>query len=436
MNIILDYSQHLQTVSTLNMPDDGAVAALGALLGYVGAEAATTAPFEHLLWPQRHLDNLSWQSAAMAALLMPMGGPLHKAALETFDTLHRHGLFRGAYRGHMLGTAFFKDMGWTYTMHDMGVKGPPKAVRNCIWTRAMGMLSAPQLSDSNTLVLPGEKQQKEASRQTAVRALISCYHLTFSQATNEDKASGLPFVREHVNMVGPNVYLSILASESSAIILAIVLLVVWNTPWAALWLAPLTLRFISTLFALHREPLESPQLTPKDHTCDFEIHCPESNGDFIVLSGPPPLIQQFMRHYAHPRRSRTKEIIQLATIFALGCVFPVGLVASALFMPLHLQYVWFGYQIFLVAGLHIARYCQFSRQLSIDAAVAEAFELGDRFSSYGESSLLFSHKRTGSGTLRVDLKVKSYNKYAEGKEAVQELLMNAEKDVEKAIEKR
>ncbi|KAG8670912.1 hypothetical protein FPOAC2_04219 [Fusarium poae] len=410
--------------------ETGAISALGALLGYVGAEAATTAPFEHLLWPQRHLANLSWRSAVMAALLMPMGGPLHKAALETFDTLHRHGLFRGAYLGHMLGTAFFKDIGWTYTMHDMGVKGIPKAVRNCIWTRAMSMLSPPQLADESKLV-PSEK--KEASRQTSVRALISCYHLTFSQATEEDRESSLPFVRERVNKPGPHVYLSIIAAESSAIIIGVILIGILRTPWATLWLAPLALRLISTLFAIHREPLETPQITPQNYTCDFEIHCPESNGDFIVLTGPPPLIQQFMRHYGHPCRSRIKEIIQLTIICALGCVFPAGLVASALFMPLHLQYIWFGYQIFLVAGLHIARYCQFSRQLSIDAAIAEAFTKGDRFSFYGESSLLFGHKRSGSGILRIDLKVKSYSKYADGKKAVQDLLMGDDKDIEEAI---
>ncbi|KAM0231488.1 hypothetical protein ACHAP5_011046 [Fusarium lateritium] len=414
--------------------ENGAVAALGALLGYIGAEAATTAPFEHLLWPQRHLAHLSWRSAVMAALLMPMGGPLHKAALETFDTLHRHGLFRGAYKGHMLGTAFFKDIGLLYTMHDMGVKGQPKAVRNCIWARAMSLLEHPQLGDESMVTPVEKKEQRKTSPQSSVRAWISCYHLRFSQATEEDIESSLLFVGERVNTPGPHVYLSVLAAEFSAIIIAVILIIIWQTPWVTLWLAPLALRLISTFFAIHREPLETPQLPPQNSACEFEIHCPESNGDFIVLSGPPSLIQQFMRHYGHPCRSRIKEILQLTVICALGCVFPAGLVASALFMPLHLQYVWFGYQIFLVAGLHIARYCQLSRRLSIDAAIAEAFKQGDRFSLYGESSLLFGQKRSGSGTLRVDLKVKSYSKYAEGKKAVQDLLMNDDKDIEEAIE--
>lgn len=44
-----------------------------------------------------------------------MGDPVHKAALSTLDTFLAHGLFRGAYQGH-IGTAFFQDLGWTYTM--------------------------------------------------------------------------------------------------------------------------------------------------------------------------------------------------------------------------------------------------------------------------------------------------------------------------------
>ena len=410
--------------------ETGVVTALGALLGYVGSQAATTALFEQLLWPQRHLANPSWRSAVMAALLMPMSGPLHKAASEVFDTLYRDDIFRDAYRGHMLGTAFFKNTGWTYSMYDAGVKGPPKAVGNCIWVRAMTMLSIPHLRDGSACISTQPKEQKEASRQTSVRAQIPCYHLTFNQATQEDKASHLPFVHEGVDIARPQVYLSLIAAESSAIVIAVVLIATWKTPWAILWLAPFLLRLISTFFAIHREPLQYSQLTPQDYPCDFEIHCPESNGDFIVLTGPPPTIEQFMSHYGHPHRNFSKEILQLTVIFALGWVFPVGIVSSALFMPLHLKYIWFGYQIFLVAGLHFARYWQFSRHLSIDAAITEAFSKGDRFISAGESSLLFGHKRSDSRTLRIDLKMSSYRRYVGGKMAIQDLLQGSIKDTE------
>ncbi|EFR01073.1 hypothetical protein MGYG_04076 [Nannizzia gypsea CBS 118893] len=385
--------------------DNGVLAALGALLGYVGAEAATTAPFEHLLWPQRQLSNFSWRSAATAALLMPMGGPLHKAALETFDALHRHGLFRGSHRGHMLSTAFFREIGWTYTMHDLGFTGKPKAIRNCLWVSALSLLGSPQLDGGSR-----QEEKREIARDQEVRARISCHHLIFSQATEEDKASAaLPCVREGVKTPGPRIFLLLLATESTAVILAVILAVIWKTFWAILWLAPLILRLLSALFAVHREPLQSPKLTPKDHPCDFEIHSPESNGDFMVFTGPPALIQQFMRHYGHPCRSRTRESLQLTIIFLLGCVFPLGLVASTLFMPLYL------------------------RRLSTDAAIVEAFERDERFASRGEGSLLFGQTRHSPGTIRVDLKVKSYGKHAAARKAAQELLIGRNEDIEATL---
>ena len=364
---------------------------------------------------------------------MPMGGPLHKAASEVFDTLNRVDIFRDPYRGHMLGTAFFKDIGRIYTMYDMGVKGPPKAVGNCIWAEAMTMLSIPQSRHGNACISAEPKEQKEASRQTSVRAQVSCYHLTFSQATEEDKASHLPFVHESVDIVRPQVYLSLFAAESLAIIIAVVLIATWRTPWAILWVAPFLLRLISTFFAIHREPLQYSQLTPQDYPCDFEIQCPESNGDFIVLTGPPPTIQQFMGHYGHPIRNFYREILQLAVIFALAWVYPVGMASSALFMPLHLKYIWFGYQIYFVAGLYFARYWRFPRHLSIDAAIIEAYSKDDRFSSAGEGSLLFGHERLDSRTLRVDLKISSYSKYGKGKMAARDLLQGRIKDTQEGI---
>lgn len=406
--------------------ESGAVAALSALLGYVGAEAATTTPFEHLFWPQRHLSNFSWHDALAAALLLPMGGPLHKAALSTFDTLHQHGIFKGARRGHMLGTAFFSDLQWSYVMYRDGVGGEQKAARNCFWATAMGMLdvqAAHGITESRMRsVEEGRKTPSKA--EAVVRAHISTFHLRFARATLDDKTSAMPFVREDLRTPGLRVFLALLAAESSAIIMAIILAVVWRTYWVILWLIPIILRLAGALTALHREPLETIAPTEEEEkkaeeSCDCELLCPQSNGDFMVFSGPPSIIQQFMRHYGHPVRSRPREITQLAIVVAIGCVFPAGLVASSLFMPLHLQYAWFGYQIFLVAGLHFARYSRYTRRFSTNAAVSQAFERQDPVAG---ASVLFGHERRGAGTLRVDLAVTSHSKHAEGKKAVQALL--------------
>lgn len=50
--------------------ENGVLAAVGALLGYVGAEAEAAALFQHLLWPQRQTSNFSWRSVVTLALLM------------------------------------------------------------------------------------------------------------------------------------------------------------------------------------------------------------------------------------------------------------------------------------------------------------------------------------------------------------------------------
>lgn len=91
--------------------------ALGAVLGYIGAEAATPSIFERLLWPQRAYANFKLSLLPGAAFATSMDGPLHKAALKTLDTIFDHGLMKGAHQGHMLGSAFFPDQGWQYTMH-------------------------------------------------------------------------------------------------------------------------------------------------------------------------------------------------------------------------------------------------------------------------------------------------------------------------------
>lgn len=401
----------------MSQDENTALAALGALLGYVGAEAATTAPFEQLLWPQRHLSNFSWRSAPAVALLMPMGGPFHKAALETFDTLHRHGLlFAGPRRGHMLGTAFFTDIGWTYNVHEPGRLPEVKETRNCLWAPAVGLLPVPEVEEETRGSPEARAEKGQQAKKAAVRARISVNHLAFSRASPDDKASNMPFVREDTKAPSLRIIAAIFVAESSAIIVAAVVAGVWRDSWALLWLAPLLLRLISAAFAVHREPLSAtePPASGADDSRDFQVHCPRSNGDFLVLTGPPAVVLQFMRHYAHPVRSRPRETLQLLVVIVLGAVFPLGLVASALFMPLPLQYVWFGYQMFLVVGLHVARYSSRAASVSTHAAIAEAFSRG--------GSILFGQRRHGAETIRVDLATTYHDRHADGRLAVEALL--------------
>ena len=156
-----------------NLEQAAVLNALGTLIGYIGAEAATSQVFERLLWPQRFWNGFSTTKALKIALFMPMGGPLHRAALHTLDRFFKHGLFKGdslghilgtafytdttsSYKvwsagkvedrdslGHILGTAFYTDTTWSYKVWSAGKVEDNNLVRNGLWPRAAGQLPIP-----------------------------------------------------------------------------------------------------------------------------------------------------------------------------------------------------------------------------------------------------------------------------------------------------
>ncbi|GKZ51435.1 hypothetical protein AbraIFM66951_005782, partial [Aspergillus brasiliensis] len=68
------------------------LSASSTLIGYIGTEVATPSnTFHRLLWPQRHYNNFSLRNSWKPALLMPLGGPLHTAALKTIDQFFENG---------------------------------------------------------------------------------------------------------------------------------------------------------------------------------------------------------------------------------------------------------------------------------------------------------------------------------------------------------
>ena len=66
-----------------------AFTALGTIVGYLGAEVCSSSSFSRLLWPSRYFNSASLSSLLRTALLMPMGGPIHKAAVEAPQRAHR-----------------------------------------------------------------------------------------------------------------------------------------------------------------------------------------------------------------------------------------------------------------------------------------------------------------------------------------------------------
>lgn len=172
------------------------------MLGYIEAEAVTVQPFEAFLWPQRFYSNFTLSSFPCPALLMPMGGPMHKAALKTLDAAFQNGLFKGTDQGHMLGTAFFRPFRWTYTMHGRGEQeSHTKQLRNCVWVRALSHVSRPPLGPGPTGDGSGAHLEKGHSPRK-VRAKVVVLHLTLSKATAKDKSSSLPFVSEKAGSPG------------------------------------------------------------------------------------------------------------------------------------------------------------------------------------------------------------------------------------------
>lgn len=84
------------------------IGALGSVIGYLGAEAATESFFERLLWPERFFNDANPYVLLKLTLCLPISGPLHGAALESLDTFRNNGLYLGTRRGNMLGTTFYQ----------------------------------------------------------------------------------------------------------------------------------------------------------------------------------------------------------------------------------------------------------------------------------------------------------------------------------------
>ncbi|KAJ5385313.1 hypothetical protein N7517_003224 [Penicillium concentricum] len=393
--------------------------AFGALLGYIGAEATTVLSFERLLWPQRFLSGLTIRSAPQLALLHPMGGPLHTVALKTMDTMFQHGLLEGSYQGHMLGTSFMPELGWSYVVHnDAAPTSRTAPLRNCIWARAFTYIGVRAMRDKNYI------QGSEMGEPTRpIRAQVIVGHLTLSKATPADISSKLPFVAESVNGPSLRIFLGLALAEISGISVTIILLSIYQTAWALLWLAPLFLRFVSASFSLRREPLISfPSHVANDPVSDFEVRYPQSDGNFLLITGPPALVLQFTRHYGHPVRSHFREIIQLAIVIGFGSLFPIGLFCSTLWMPLPVQYAWLGYQIFAVLVTLVARYSHAARVTTTESHIAQL--LGQEACEQ-EQTLLFGYARNDPGTIKASLSITYHARYLDGKEHIARLLIRS-----------
>ncbi|KAG9386995.1 hypothetical protein A1F94_003745 [Pyrenophora tritici-repentis] len=340
------------------------LSALGTLIGYIGAEAATDQVFERLLWPQRFWNGFSIYHALQVAMFMPMGGPLHRAALHTLDKFFENGLFKGDKMGHMLGTAFFRNSGWSYAVWYNGQQESTELVRNGLWIRAASLLP-----------IPIEKQQKglETGRPVRARTTLNTLVLDYTTSPLPKKDNA---VSQETKGLSLKIFFALLVSEFSGVLAGVTVAVVWRSWFAWLWFAPLLLKWTSAIFAVAREDL-APKVVPSapaatERTKLFEILHPQQG--IFLIEGNESTVLQFFRHYGHPVRSRTRERAQFAIIICFGLMFPVGLVSSIIWMPTSMQYLWLGYQLYATLAMYVYRYTNSHIWATTEEALAAKFK--------------------------------------------------------------
>lgn len=275
--------------------------ALGTIVGYLGAQVAPDDLFERLLWPQRFYNDFHLRNAAKVAFLMPMGGPMHRAALATLDACLVNGLLHQGHQwGDMLGTAFFADSGLNYTIHDPTHNGPVpptnhKSARNAFWATVVEQLPPPP-----TIVpQPGDP---EALRAGIVRGRTAVNLLTFSYAYPDDVQPS-KVIDSDTGPITMRCLVGIVTTEITGIVVGALVLGLWRSWFCVLWWLPVVLKANSA-----------------------------------------------------PIRHQFRELVQLGTVIAFCFLFPLGLLCSLVWMSVELQYLWLGYQLYATVAMHFYRY--------------------------------------------------------------------------------
>jgi hypothetical protein len=297
---------------------------------------------------------------------MPMGGPLHKAALETLDAIREKGLYRGATRGHMLGTAFFHDNNAKYFNRTVG--DGENDIRNGFWVEVLRRINQATMKRKATQPRNRASSNGALTSQTVTsktRATQPLFTLTISDKLSDNNASCVTLLE---NQVAFDTILGIFCSELCTIIVAAVVGTTQRVFWLTGLLAlPLILKLLSLLVTVRREtfsqarkpsPASNGTSTPQSsstlsvmstsnsmlksaqiQTVNAQPVPPETqiyevilrSVGFILLVGKPDIILPFFRHYGHPvrvtRYDRFREVCCLVLIYLFVLYFPAGLIA-------------------------------------------------------------------------------------------------------------
>ena len=424
--------------------------ALGSVIGYLGGEVSQRWSFERLLWPQRYYQHIDVLDSVKMGLLLPMGGPVHRAALETLDGFLRKGLYKGRLRGDMLGTVFYsaqESMGYYHrTARSEEERGERKEVRNGFWPQVLKHVASKHYEEARLDRPDQKKRDRVPIRRTThpvytldIRSVGQSAEVSEQerrQKISEDKATFQTFI-------------GIVLSETSTIAVAVTTGAWLHEYWLTGYLCiPLVLRFLALMFSVRREALQVPahqkgseinqpssaknspgnsdvQSTPdesahpqkqrSDPKSILELDIP--NNGFALITCAYPLdntVLPFFRQYGHPIRhsagDRMREIVSIAIVWAFVLYFPAGLIASV-WMDTRAQFLWLAYETYTVAAMHLVRLAGWSDCGRTDSKGARELERGD-------TVLLES----GGVLLSARLEMEEVESYALGQGSVREIL--------------
>lgn len=342
--------------------------------------------FERLLWPERFYNVLTAKNLLFQALFMPMGGPVHKAALHCLDVFREKGLYGfGGAHGHMLGTAFYDNTKLRYKIH--GYDGPDhdNEIRNGIWATVLRQCRKwPNLRTEGPSLPKHDSEAKGEKKLLRRRTTQAVLHLQLWRPHSENEYRQVPVFCE--DKASLKIIISIVASESLALFCAG--LMGWHelNIWFPIYLAiPLFLKLASLPISVRREPAIKHLDTPKEDNLPkgledsvlFEIS--DYNHGFPLIEGPEPVVRQFFRHWGHPirenGRDRAREVMGIALIFAFVLYFPAGLVAI-IFASQNVQITWLSYQLYTIFAMHVMRIGGLGGKGRTEEGIAEALAKG------------------------------------------------------------
>ncbi|KAH8686528.1 hypothetical protein BGZ61DRAFT_479633 [Ilyonectria robusta] len=327
------------------------IGALGSIIGYLGAEAATESFFERLLWPERFYNDTHPYVLFILSICLPMAGPLHGAALESLDTFRKNGLYLGMRRGNMLGTTFFHDTETKYYQlkgPNTNEKGDAKESRNGFWVQ---VLREVKCRNRAARLAPQDLTDPATDEIPPYRSMQLVHHLRLHYATDADHAAvAKPF----------------------------------KTYWLTCYLlVPLVLKLIALFVRVRRDSIlddkENTEGHPESEDELYEIEDPTHG--FAIIQGPPSVVLQFFRHYGHPtrdsgaagRRNRARELLSMILIYLFVLYFPAGLISS-LWMPSNVQLLWLSFQVYSILAMHVVRIVGWDQCGRTEARVARHLE--------------------------------------------------------------